>query len=146
MVIWFAALLAVMVFASSSIYGTKEESTEYAGMDPKRIAEVIREEIQEGDLVYSNYFTVLGMSYYFKRWGVPLEQLYGNVYGVTPISPEEVKRMIVALDIAHVTIGNVVEYSNIDWNETLLVPNENIICVKDYLFDIAIYEIAGRDE
>ncbi|MCG2796479.1 MAG: hypothetical protein L6427_11580, partial [Actinomycetia bacterium] len=143
-IIGLTIILVIMVFVSRSSYGTGGILTcERPGMDCRKIAEVITENIQEGDMVYSNYFTVVGLSYYLERSQVPLSQLYGNAYGVPLISPESIKRIFVVLDLTHAMLPEIIEeYSNLDWNVKLDEPEENIIFVDGgFLFDIAIIPI-----
>lgn len=146
LIIGLTIILVFMVFVSKSSYGTGDVSGEFTGMDNRKIAEVLEENIQDGDMVYSNYFTVLGLSYYFERNGTPLSQLYGNVYGVPLTSPEEIKRVLVVFDLPHATLPQIMEYSNLDWSMCLDEPEENIVLAGEgFLFDIAVVPLENDE-
>lgn len=132
-------LMIFMVFLSRSAYNTSDGSNEYTGVDFERItAELKREHLATGDMVYGDYLSTLCLSYYFERQGIPLQYLYSNAAGVENTPVDGIKQIFIVSDRGVILPRYAIRDSNLEFNEHFLI--ERTISVGDRLFLIFVYK------
>lgn len=147
LVIGLSLLMIISVFPGLCLYGNKFGLWEIAGVDYTEITRVIKNNLQEGDLVVADGLGTINLTYYFMRNGVPLEHLRNNFRSVDPLSAKEVDRLLIVTTIGYGTLQEAVRYGNLEFNPEILYDSwfgDHKYC-DIALFEIMVIKLGGNE-
>lgn len=146
-VIGLSVLLIISVFPGLCLYGNKFGLWEIAGMDYTEVARIIKNNLQEGDLVVADGLGTINLTYYFMRNDISLKHLSNNMRGVKPLSAKEVDRLLIVTTLGYGTLPEAVRHGNLEFNPE--IPYDSLFSDPKYcdntLFEIMIIKPGGNE-